>query len=159
MRALRILACFLPIQLGKKSMLNKSSQEVRKSNGLMRNAALLLVLAQLCGWQLAHKSSQVHAQSSMPRLYIAAGRQFHSSFRGTPGAMQAMLGRSASPLAMATEDFDRDGINDLAVGFATPRGGLIAIHKGNLDAFAPQSRASHEGIGRSEFPAPYLPEA
>jgi hypothetical protein len=28
---------------------------------------------------------------------------------------------------------------------------VIAVHRGNLDAFAPQSEASFQAIGRSEF--------
>src|SRR5262249_31086988 len=52
-----------------------------------------------------------------------------------------------------------DGVQDLVVGYGTKTGGIIAIHRGNLDAFAPQSQASFEGIGRGEFPSPFLPEA
>src|SRR5262249_54028549 len=53
---------------------------------------------------------------------------------------------------------DGDGIHDLAVGVSTATGGVIALHRGNLDAFAPQSEASFWAIARSEFPSPYLRE-
>src|SRR5260370_8367914 len=45
---------------------------------------------------------------------------------------------------------------DLAAGYATPNGGRIAIFRGNLDAFAPQSQQSFEAIGRGNFPQPFL---
>src|SRR5262249_38292424 len=47
----------------------------------------------------------------------------------------------------------------LATGFATSSGGAIAIHRGNIDAFAPQSEESFWAITRGDFPSPYLPEA
>src|SRR5262249_13911463 len=43
--------------------------------------------------------------------------------------------------------------------YGTKTSGVIAIHRGNLDAFAPQSQPSFEAIGRGEFPSPFLPEA
>src|SRR5437867_3072079 len=53
-------------------------------------------------------------------------------------------GRSLSrPLAMATADFDEDGVPDLAVGYAAAGGGQIVLYRGN-----PESR--HWG-GRAPF--------
>jgi uncharacterized repeat protein (TIGR01451 family) len=60
------------------------------------------------------------------------------------------------PVAMASADIDSDGIADLVVGYNT---GIIAVHRGNLDAFAPQSEASFQAIGRGEFPSPFLLDA
>ncbi len=74
------------------------------------------------------------------------------------GAAQILGGGQAQPLSMAKGNFV-DGIEDLVVGYAAPGGGIIAFHRGNLDAFAPQSDASFQAIGRGEFPAPFLPEA
>lgn len=62
-------------------------------------------------------------------------------------------------LSMVSGDIDRDGVDDLAVGYGTSDGGIIAIHRGNLDAFAPQSKESFEAIGRGDFPSPFLPDA
>src|SRR5207302_11272110 len=63
------------------------------------------------------------------------------------------------PLSMINGDFDGDGIEDLVVGYATPGGGAIVLHRGNLDAFAPQSRESWLAIGQGRFPQPFLAEA
>uniref|UniRef100_Q02CP8 Polymorphic membrane protein n=1 Tax=Solibacter usitatus (strain Ellin6076) TaxID=234267 RepID=Q02CP8_SOLUE len=95
--------------------------------------------------------AQVHAQDGRPQLYLNRAVRIDSHFNA--GSIDG-----AMPLSMASDDFDGDGIHDLAVGLSTARGGAIALHHGNLDAFAPQSDASFSAIARSEFPSPYLRE-
>jgi uncharacterized repeat protein (TIGR01451 family) len=58
-------------------------------------------------------------------------------------------------LALTTGDVDEDGIPDLLVGYA----GHVAIQRGNLDAFAPQSDASFQAIAHGQFPAPFLAQS
>ena len=70
-----------------------------------------------------------------------------------------LIAGQAQPLSMISADVDGDGIGDLVVGYSTPNGGTIAVYRGNLDAFAPQSDASFQAIGRGEFPSPFLPDA
>ncbi len=38
------------------------------------------------------------------------------------------------PRALATGDFDEDGVADLAVGLASPSGGLLVLYRGDVDA-------------------------
>jgi hypothetical protein len=71
---------------------------------------------------------------------------------------QALASGQAVPLAMVSGDFDHDGFSDLAVGYSAPGGGIVAIHRGNMDAFAPQSQESWLAIGRGDFPSPFLPD-
>ena len=107
-------------------------------------------------WRLATESAQVHAQTQ--KLYLSTARQFKASYKGSAHALGAITARPAA-LAMASADLDGDAVNDLAIGFTAAGSGVIAIHRGNLDAFAPQSQASFEAIGRGDFPAPFLPDA
>jgi hypothetical protein len=65
----------------------------------------------------------------------------------------------SQPVSMTSGDLDADGFEDLVVGYSTGSGGFISIHRGNIDAFAPQSDASFQAIGRGEFPSPFLLEA
>jgi len=61
----------------------------------------------------------------------------------------------AVPLALASADFDEDGMPDLASGYAAPNGaGVIAIHRGNIDALWPYGKAP-----RNSEPPAFLPDA
>src|SRR5262249_48654178 len=68
------------------------------------------------------------------------------------------LGQS-QPVSLTAGDVDQDGVEDLVVVYSGGSGGFISIHRGNIDAFAPQSDASFQAIGRGEFPSPFHLEA
>ena len=78
---------------------------------------------------------------------------------GGSGATAPVAVNLGQPVSMASADFDEDGIGDLAVGYKGSQGFSIVIHRGNLDAFAPQSDASFHAIGRGEFPSPFVADA
>ena len=139
-------------------MQTRLSPENRKTSRFVRITLLLVVLAQAAVLQLSRPRLLVHADSS--RLSLAAARQFPVTYRGSVRATTAMAG-SPTALSMAAADLDGDGIaEDLAIGFSLrAAAALIAIHHGNLDAFAPQSDATFWAIARGEFPSPYLPQA
>lgn len=65
-------------------------------------------------------------------------------------------GEQPRPLAMVSGDFDEDGVNDLAIGYALSKGGTISVLRGNLDAHAPQTQASWLAAGRHQYSEPYL---
>ncbi len=140
-------------------------ERTQKSTGtrgrrLLRNLAVLLVLAQAIGLEMTRNARRVHADSAAGApLNFSAARQVAAVYQGSSSALQAMWPGRVSPLSMASADFDVDGIADVAVGFSSQGGGLIAIHRGNLDAYAPQSAASFQAIASGNAPSPYLPEA
>ncbi len=78
---------------------------------------------------------------------------------GTPAAVQALVTGQARPLSSTSADIDEDGVSDLLVGYSALGGGVIAVHRGNLDAFAPQSHESWQAIAEGRFPTPFLPDA
>lgn len=68
---------------------------------------------------------------------------------------QALVNGQGQPLSMSFGDYDQDGIDDLAVGYASSGAGIVAIFSGNVDAFAPQSHASWGAIAANSFPIPF----
>src|SRR5260370_2342043 len=97
-------------------------------------AVVLLLLALSCG-------GQAHAGDSK-MIPLTSARSVEVRFQGEDAAVRALASAHATPLSLAAGDFDMDGIGDLAAGYATPDGGRVAIFRGNLDAFAPQSEGS-----------------
>lgn len=94
-----------------------------------------------------------------PHIYLQEGRDLAVRYAGAAGLVQPLESGQAEPLSLAQGDFHGDGVAGLAVGYATPGGNLLAVHEGNLDAFAPQSRSSWEAIRDGLFPPPFLPRA
>src|SRR5258708_28556279 len=81
-------------------------------------------------------------------IYLGSPKRLDAGFQGPDAIVRALNSGQATPLSLASDDFDADGVADLAVGYATPDGGRIAIFRGNLDAFAPQRTESHLAILR-----------
>ena len=99
----------------------------------------------------------VSGTSTGPQIWLQKNQPLPVVHRGA--MQQAGAVQGAQPLSMASGDLDQDGFDDLLVGYSAANGGVIAIHRGNIDAFAPQSDASFQAIGRGEFPAPFHLEA
>ncbi len=113
-----------------------------------------------------------------PRIWLQNPTRLAASFNGTANSTTkgsadlnatnlaqnnaialVLAAGQAQSLSMVKGEFDRNGIGDLVVGYSTPMGPAIALYRGNLDAYAPQSDASFQAMGRGEFPAPFLPQA
>ncbi len=99
-----------------------------------------------------HTSPQIWLgeRQSAPVKHVVANSTVNNVVAGSLG----------QPVSMTESDVDEDGVSDLVVGYAGGQGtGSVVIHRGNVDAFAPQSEDSFQAIGRGEFPSPFLPEA
>jgi len=67
------------------------------------------------------------------------------------------LGR---PTALASGDFDEDGVPDLISGYATAEGGVLTLHRGNVDTIYPHSPSARQRRVEGSFSdAPFLSPA
>jgi CSLREA domain-containing protein/uncharacterized repeat protein (TIGR01451 family) len=94
-----------------------------------------------------------------PQIYVQDTQAVKVNHTGAIAAVQALTAGSAQPLSSTSADIDEDGVADLLVGYNTPAGGAVVLHRGNLDAFAPQSQASFLAIAKGDFPSPFLANA
>jgi len=122
--------------------------------------------AKLASIKAAATQSSQGTGSQTPRIWLAEPQGLQVTHVPAAGVQNLLapagpdfVASQPQPLSMINGDFDGDGIEDLAVGYATPGGGAIVLHRGNLDAYAPQSHESWLAIGQGRFPQPFLAEA
>ena len=159
--------------------------ESHQTNSISRRKARSLVTGALAsggihpsGIEYSHGPATESNPPQGPKIWLQDARRLATGFHGTPNgttsgspnldaanlarnnaAAQALGAGQGQPLTMVKGDFDGDGVEDLVAGYATPRGPVLALYRGNLDAFAPQSEASFQAIARAAFPPPFLPTA
>jgi CSLREA domain-containing protein len=122
-------------------------------------------------------SKTLTQESGRPWINFRDGVDLATSYSGAAGLAQILERNLAQPLALASADFDEDGVPDLVSGYVGPSGGIVTLHRGNVDSIYPnapeaRNRMGEWGNGRmgdaingSHSPtlplshSPFLPEA
>ena len=94
------------------------------------------------------------ALQGTPYLSLRDGAAVATNYVGDSSATGMLRSNLAQPLALASADFDSDGVPDLVSGYAAGNGGIITIHRGNVDALWPYGAALRNGE-----PPVFLPNA
>jgi len=140
----------------------KTLQTVKGRASAQSARTILLTIGCLAfaGPLLSQQPAAATKSSGDPnKLYLQGELPLSVSYAGAPAAVAALASGQLKPLALASGDLDGDGVDDLIAGYASANGGVLVIHRGNLDAFAPQSQASWQAIAEGRFPSPFLPQA
>jgi len=129
--------------------------------------SLLMLALALCGLtQAAAALPGVAVNRAVPNSCeggnLSGVTTVHAAQRGAPflnlcdgHALGNLAGMGqAQPLALASGDFDEDGVPDLVSGFAVGKGGVITMHRGNVNALWPYGAALRNGP-----PPAFLPNA
>src|SRR5260370_35374102 len=95
-------------------------------------AVVLLLLALSCAWQ-------AHAGDSNT-IPLTSPRSVQVRFQGEDAVVRALASAHATPLSLATGDFDMDGIGDRAAGYASADGARVAIFRRTLAPSPPQGK-------------------
>ena len=70
------------------------------------------------------------------------------------------LDQEANPAALASGDFDGDGVPDLVSAYSTAGGGSLTIHRGNVDSIYPYTAEAAERKANGTFTdSPFLSPA
>lgn len=112
-------------------------------------AAVISTVPPLCSAPIEIRYQGTSAQSGSVKLQAAGSSGKAADARET--------GRA---LALASADFDEDGVPDLVTGFAdSSAGGSVSVQRGNVDAIYPNSAEARARRQRGEFSeAAFLPE-
>src|ERR1044071_1151301 len=113
--------------LGSSILLYKAAASADKANPPIR-------LAQLSDDVSIHPNTRV-----TPSISLSNGHDLITDYEGTEQARAAIENNLASPAALASADFDEDGVPDLICAYRTPDGGIITLHRGNRDAIYPNT--------------------
>jgi uncharacterized repeat protein (TIGR01451 family) len=148
-----------------------------------RIAMILALVAVLAGgWQLAKSrvaansaqknavtrarlsdSTAVHAERrGFPALNLTDGHTLLTTFDGEAESVALMASSSNAlrPMALASADVDEDGVADLICSYDSPRGPLVALYRGNLDALHPHAAEANTRRAEGTFTdAPFLAPA
>lgn len=113
--------------------------------------------------ELAHlgAAATVHsAGRGSPWMNLTDGHDILTAYTGDPALQQLLEQNLVQPLAMASGDFDEDGMPDLIIAYAGPSSGVLTLHRGNLDAMFPESPEAKQRKNQGEFTdAPFLSPA
>jgi hypothetical protein len=107
-----------------------------------------------------------------PWINLKDGQELATVYSGGVGLEQMMTQKLTAPTALASADFDEDGVPDLVSGYVSPCGGIVTLHRGNLFSIYPshplgaeeqgsggESGSSAPRLPRPSAPLPFLPEA
>src|SRR2546423_171029 len=111
----------------------------------------------------ATMSAQVSArapQDSNPFVHLADGRAVLTAYDGPAELQSAFERNEVKPLALATADFDEDGVPDLVCGYTSAGGGAITLLRGNVDSIYPNAPEAQRRKAVGTFTAaPFLSPA
>lgn len=94
-----------------------------------------------------------------PYLHLQDGRQLQLEYQGDQRLVQALRSNEAQPRSLATADFDLDGAPDLVTGYNYLGSGILAVQRGNVDAFVPKDLRIYDRAAKGELPPSFLSKA
>jgi hypothetical protein len=86
------------------------------------------------------KSKIQNLKSGQAWINLPDGHEVPTAYLGTAGLVQVLEQILAQPTALASADFDEDGVPDLICGYVSPSGGIVTLHRGNVEALFPRTQ-------------------
>ncbi|MFY9571869.1 MAG: FG-GAP-like repeat-containing protein [Blastocatellia bacterium] len=86
-----------------------------------------------------------------PWMNMTDGHEVLAAYEGSGSAVGLMSRDQGRPLSLASADFDEDGMPDLIAGYAGGTGGIITLHRGNVDSVYPNTEAARRRKAEGTF--------
>ena len=98
--------------------------------------------------------------SGRPWVNLGDGRSVNATYAGSAQDQLVLEPGRGKPVALASADFDRDGIADMVVGYASADRSVITLLRGNVDARFPNSPEAQARQRLNQFTdSPFLAAA
>src|ERR1700685_4200590 len=81
------------------------------------------------------------------------------TYTGDSGAVAALQGSTAAATSLSAADFNADGAIDVVAGYSTGNGGVLALIRGNPDAYAPTDTTLYQKAMKGSVPPVFLSKA
>jgi len=94
-----------------------------------------------------------------PWINLRDGHDLSTTYTGEARLEQVLKQNLARPLTLALGDFDEDGVPDLVSGYAFSGGGVLCLHRGNIDSIYPNNPEAVRRKAEGRFSdSPFLPD-
>jgi hypothetical protein len=102
----------------------------------------------------------IQVRASDPHIIFSEGHAVPTVYGGESMLERDLEQNRVIPLALTSADFDEDGVPDLVSAYAEPGGGILTLHRGNIDSIYPNSPEAQRRKASGEFiDSPFLPSA
>lgn len=102
----------------------------------------------------AHLSSDISINAAgrgRPWIKMTDGHDLVTAYDGADDRVGALAKSDAQPVSLAAADFDEDGMPDLVTGYELPSGGMLTLHRGNVDSVYPTTEAARRRRAEGTF--------
>jgi hypothetical protein len=107
----------------------------------------------------AHAGATILPSAGKPPVNLQNPQSVSVTYTGPAEAVAALGQGAATPTALAEADFDADGAMDVVAAYSTKNGGVLALMRGNPDAFAPKDLSLYGKAAKGSVPSTFLPKA
>jgi hypothetical protein len=120
---------------------------------------LFLAYFPLARIRAANAGATILPSTGKPLVNLKNTHNLKVTYTGSADAVAALQGGTANPTALAAADFNSDGATDVVAGYSTKGGGVLALFRGNPDAFAPTDLTLYGKAAKGNVPPTFLPKA
>ena len=107
----------------------------------------------------ANAGATILPSAGKPLVNLKTPQNVRVTYAGSADAVAALRGGTANPTAMAAADFTADGAMDVVAGYSTDAVGLVALYRGNPDAYAPTDLTLYGRAAKGNVPPTFLSKA
>jgi Divergent InlB B-repeat domain/Abnormal spindle-like microcephaly-assoc'd, ASPM-SPD-2-Hydin len=107
----------------------------------------------------ANAGATILPSAGKPLVNLKSPQTLKITYAGSTDAVAALQGGTATATALAAADFNADGAMDVVAGYSANGGGVLAILRGNPDAFAPKDPTLYQKAMKGSVPATFLSKA